>query len=179
MKRITLILAVLSTILAGPAHADTLDFTWNSTAWVKSYESSTQFTISGPFTLSGTGTATFAEVATGGGAARSLTFGGSYGGTFIASGDGTYNGPMTFPTSGEMRNGLGVLTPTSDGFTVVVHRAASGPDAGAAFVGVASQPIGAGHPSATASEPVLWLLVSAGLMTALRLRVRGGASEAS
>jgi hypothetical protein len=178
MKRIALILAVLSTILAGPAHADTLDFTWNSTAWVKSYESPTQFTISGPFTLSGTGTATFADVATGGGA-RSLTFGGSYGGTFIASGDGTYNGPMTFPTPGEMRNGLGVLTPTSDGFTVVVHRAASGPDAGAAFVGVGSQPIGTGHPSATASEPAVWLLVSAGLMAALCLRSRGAAAETS
>ena len=39
-------------------HADTLDFTWQSTAWVKTYESPTQFTITGPFTLSGQGTVT-------------------------------------------------------------------------------------------------------------------------
>src|SRR5438094_887688 len=120
-------------------HADTLDFTWQSTAWVKTYESPTQFTITGPFTLSGQGTVTFAELVTGGLGGRTLTFGGTYGGALTATGDGTYNGPMTFPTSSGARNGLGVLTPTADGFTLVVNRAASGPDAGTAFVGVASQ----------------------------------------
>src|SRR5438874_58769 len=108
-------------------HADTLDFTWQSTAWVKTYESPTQFTITGPFTLSGQGTVTFAELVTGGLAGRTLTFGGTYGGALTATGDGTYNGPMTFPTSSGARNGLGVLTPTADGFTLVVNQAASGP----------------------------------------------------
>ena len=79
---------------------------------------------------------------------------------------------MTFPTSAGARNGLGVLTPTADGFTVVVHRAASGPDAGAAFVGVASQMSAGGGSSVAASEPSLWLLVSAGLAAAVRLRSR-------
>jgi hypothetical protein len=155
-----------------PAHADTLDFTWQSTAWVKTYESPTQFTVSGPFTLSGQGSVTFAELVTGGLPARALQFGAGYGGTLIATGDGTFNGPMTFPTSTEARNGLGVLTPTSDGFTLVVHRAASGPDAGAAFVGVASQMSAGGGSSVAASEPSLWLLVSAGLAAAARLRSR-------
>src|SRR5205823_13719605 len=125
-------------------HADTLDFTWQSTAWVKTYESPTQFTITGPFTLSVQGTVTFAELV-------------------------TYNGPMTFPTSSGARNGLGVLTPTADGFTLVVNRAASGPDAGVAFVGVASQMSAGGGSSVAASEPSLWLLVSAGLAAAVRL----------
>ena len=156
-----------------PAHADTLDFTWQSTAWVKTYESPTQFTVTGPFTLSGQGSVTFAELATGGLPARTLQFGAGYGGTLIATGDGTFNGPMTFPTSTQARNGLGVVTPTSDGFTLVVHRAASGPDAGAAFVGVASQMnAGGGSSVATASEPGLWLLLSAGLAAAARLRSR-------
>ena len=146
-----------------------MDFTWQSQAWVKTYDSPTQFTVSGPFTLSGTGTVTFAELASGG---RTLSFGGSYGGTLIATGDGTYNGPMTFPTSAEARNGLGVLTPTADGFTLVVHRAASGPDAGAAFFGVASHASSAGQPSATASEPGLLLAVAAGLSAAARLGSR-------
>jgi hypothetical protein len=104
----------------------------------KTFESPTQPTVSGPFTLSGKGTVTFAELASGG---RALSFGGNFGSTLIATGDGTFNGPMTFPTSPPTsagRNGLGVLTPTADGFTAVVHRAASGPDAGAAFLGVAT-----------------------------------------
>jgi hypothetical protein len=167
MKWIALVLAFLPLILARPAHAETLDFTWQSQAWVRTYESPTQSTVSGPFSLSGRGTVTFAELASGG---RTLTFGGSFGGTLIATGDGTFNGPMTFPTSSETRNGLGVLTPTADGFTVVVHRAASGPDAGAAFFGVASPLSSSGHPSATASEPGLVLAVAAGLIAAARLR---------
>jgi hypothetical protein len=174
MKRIALILAALSMILARPAHADTMNFTWESQAWVKTYESPTQFTVTGPFTLSGTGAVTFGDLAAGG-TGRNLSFGGSYGGTLIATGDGTYNGPMTFPTSAEPRNGLGVLTPTADGFTVVVHRAASGPDAGAAFWGVASPLSTSGHRSATASEPALCLTVGLGLAAAARLRtVRRG-----
>jgi len=171
MKRIALILAVLSMILARPAHADTFDFTWQSQAWVKTYTTPTQFTMTGPFSLSGTGTATFADAAVGS-TARVLTFGG-YGGTLIATGDGTYNGPMTFPTSGAMRTGLGVLTPTADGFTLVVSRAASGPDAGATFSGVASPLGSSSHPSATASEPTLWIAVTAGLVAAARLRTPG------
>src|SRR5438477_566880 len=131
MKRLALVVALLPILMVRPAHADTLDFTWQSTAWVKTYESPTQFTITGPFTLSGQGTVTFAELVTGGLAGRTLTFGGTYGGALTATGDGTYNGPMTFPTSSGARNGLGVLTPTADGFTLVVNRAASGPDAGA------------------------------------------------
>jgi hypothetical protein len=184
MKRITLILAVLSTVLSRPAHADTLDFTWNSSTWVKSYENSTQFAVTGPFTLSGTSTVTFAELVTGGAAARTLTFGGHYGGTFTASGDGTYNGAITFPTtSGEPRSGLAVLTPTSDGFTVVVQRAASGPDAGAAFSGVASSvgvttralavsPVssaGAASTTASASEPGVLVGVAAAFAIAARV----------
>ena len=133
MKRLALVVTLLPILMVRPAHADALDFTWQSTAWVKAYESPTQFTITGPFTLSGQGTVTFAELVTGGLAGRTLTFGGTYGGALTATGDGTYNGPMTFPTSSGARNGLGVLTPTADGFTLVVNRAASGPDAGAAF----------------------------------------------
>src|SRR5438105_5873783 len=75
MKRLALVLAVLPILLVRPAHADTLDFTWQSTAWVKTYESPTQFTITGPFTLSGQGSVTFAELVTGGLAGRTLTFG--------------------------------------------------------------------------------------------------------
>jgi hypothetical protein len=52
-----------------------------------------------------------------------------------------------------------------------VQRAASGPDAGAAFVGVASHMSGGGS-SVAASEPSLWLLVSTGLAAAARLRSR-------
>ena len=172
MKRIALILAVLSMILARPAHADTLDFTWQSQAWVKTYDSPTLFTMTGPLTLSGTGTVTFADAAAGS-TARALSFGGGYGGTLIATGDGTYNGPMTFPTSGAMRTGLSVLTPTADGFTLVVNRAASGPDAGATFWGVASPLSSSGHPSATASEPMLFVAVAAGLVAAARVRTLG------
>jgi len=172
MKNIGLIVAVLSLILARPAHADTLDFTWQSQAWVKTYDSPTVFTVTGPSTLSGTGTVTFAAAAAGS-TSRALSFGGGYGGSLIATGDGTYNGPMTFPTSGEMRTGLGVLTPTADGFTLVVNRAASGPDAGATFWGVASPLSSSGHPSATASEPTLWIAVAAGLVAAAQLRTPG------
>jgi hypothetical protein len=171
MKRLALVLAVLPILVVRPAHADTLDFTWQSTAWVKTYESPTQFTITGPFTLSGQGSVTFAELVTGGLPARTLQFGAGHGGTLIATGDGTFNGPMTFPTSTEARNGLGVLTPTRDGFTLVVQRAASGPDAGAAFVGVGSHMSGGGS-SVAASEQGLWLLVSAGLAAAARLSSR-------
>jgi hypothetical protein len=167
MQRIALIVAVFATLVARPAHADTLDFTWQSEAWVKTYESPTQFTISGPFSLSGTGTVSFSELAAGG---RMLTFGGSYGGTLLPTGDGTYNGPFSFPTSVETRTGLGVLTPTADGFTVVVHRAASGPDAGAAFFGVATHASGGGtSPSATASEPAVLLAVAVAFVAAARL----------
>src|SRR5437867_2279171 len=74
MKRIALVLAVLPLILARPAHADTMDFSWQSQAWTKTYDSPTQFTVSGPFTLSGQGSVTFAEIVTGGGAARTLSF---------------------------------------------------------------------------------------------------------
>ena len=169
MKRIALILAVLTTILARPAHADTFDFSWQSQAWVKNFDSATQFTVSGPFSLSGTGTVTFAELAAGG---RSLSFGGTYGGTLIATGDGTFNGPMTFPTSVETRTGLGVVTPTADGFTVVVNRAASGPDPGASFFGIATHGRGGGTPSAAASEPVVLLLVAAGFVAAARFAAR-------
>jgi hypothetical protein len=172
MKRLALVLAALPILMVRPAHADTLDFTWQSTAWVKNYESPTQFTITGPFTLSGQGSVTFAELVAGGPAGRTLTFGGTYGGALTATGDGTYNGAMTFPTSSGARHGLGVLTPTADGFTLVVNRAASGPDAGAAFVGVASQMSAGGGSSVAASEPSLWLLVSAGLAAAARLRSR-------
>jgi hypothetical protein len=138
----------------------------------KTFESPTQPTVSGPFTLSGKGTVTFAELASGG---RALSFGGNFGSTLIATGDGTFNGPMTFPTSPPTsagRNGLGVLTPTADGFTAVVHRAASGPDAGAAFLGVATPLRSSGGSSTTASEPGLALTVAAGLFAAARLRPR-------
>ncbi len=172
MKRIALILAVLSMILARPAHADTLDFTWQSQAWVKTYDSPTLFTVTGPFAMSGTGTVTFADAAAGS-TSRALSFGGGYGGTLIATGNGNYNGPMSFPTSGAMHTGLGVLTPTADGFTLVVNRAASGPDAGATFWGVASPLSSSGHPSATASEPTLLVAVVAGLVAAARVRTLG------
>ena len=172
MKRIPLILAVLSTILARPAHADTLDFTWKSQAWVKTYESPTQFTVTGPFTLSGSGTVTFADLATGG-TGRKLSFGGGFGGTLTAAGDGTFNGPMTFPTSAESRRGLGVLTPTANGFTLTVQRAASGPDAGASFFGVATSMGSSGRPTATASEPGLVLAVTVGLAAAASWRTSG------
>ena len=171
MKRIALILAVLSTILARPAHADTLDFTWKSQAWVKTYESPTRFTVTGPFTLSGTGTVTFADLATG--TRRKLTFGGGFGGTLTATGDGTFNGSMTFPTSAETRRGLGVLTTTANGFTLTVQRAASGPDAGASFFGIATSMGSSGRPTATASEPGLVLAVAVGLAAAARWRTSG------
>jgi hypothetical protein len=150
-----------------------MDFAWQSQAWVKTYDTPTQFTVSGPFTLSGQGSVTFAEVVTGGVSARKLSFGSGYGGTLVATGDGTYNGSMTFPTSSNARSGLGVLTPTADGFTLVVNRAASGPDAGAAFVGIASHGGAAGgRASTTAAEPGVLLTVAAGLVAAAGLAAR-------
>jgi hypothetical protein len=193
MKHLALIVALVSTFLARPAHAITLDFTWESQAWVRTFESPTQSTVTGPFTLSGRGDVTFNELVTGGVASRTLSFDAGFGGTLTATGDGTFNGPMTFPTASEVRpqprSGLGVMTPTADGFTLVVHRAASGPDAGASFSGIAT-PLsgsggsgsgysggggsggGAGGPIATANEPVLWLAMSAGLAVAAALRSR-------
>jgi len=150
-----------------------MDFSWQSQAWTKTYDSPTQFTVSGPFTLSGQGSVTFAEIVTGGGAARTLSFGAGYGGTLVATGDGTYNGSMTFPTSTAPRSGLGVMTPTANGFTLVVNRAASGPDAGATFVGIAGGAgAAAGHASTTATEPGVLLAVAAGLAAAAHLASR-------
>ena len=167
MKCIALILVVLSTILARPAHATTFDFTWESQAWVRTFDSATGFSVTGPFDLSGHGTVTLADLAGGG---RSLQFDGSFGGTLIASGDGTFNGPMRFPTSVDPRSGLGVLTPTSDGFTLVVHRAASGPDPGAAFSGVATPLSPSENPTATAPEPGVLVMLSVGLAAVARLK---------
>lgn len=178
MKHLALIVALVSTFLARPAHAITLDFTWQSQAWVRTFESPTQSTVEGPFTLSGSGNVTFTDLVTGGVPSRSLSFDAGFG-TLTATGDGTFNGPLTFPTARDTRTGLGVLTPTADGFTLIVNRAASGPDAGASFSGIAS-PLsgggggggGAGGPIATASEPGLWLAMSAGLAVAAALRSR-------
>ena len=89
------------------------------------------------------------------------------------AGDGTYNGSMTFPTSTAPRSGLGVMTPTANGFTLVVNRAASGPDAGATFVGIAGGAgAAAGHASTTATEPGVLLAVAAGLAAAAHLASR-------
>ena len=156
MKSITVALAVFILLSVPPAYADTFDFAWQSQAWSR--------TEGGPFTLSGTGSATFAEIASGG---ATLSFDGAYGGTLLAYGDGTYNGPMTFPTgNNETRNGLGVLAPTTDGFTISVHRAASGRDAGATFFGTGTRV--ATHTQATvaASEPITIALTFAGLVAA-------------
>jgi hypothetical protein len=178
MKHLVLIVALASTFLARPAHAITLDFTWESQAWVRTFESPTQSTVEGPFTLSGSGNVTFTDLVTGGVPSRTLSFDAGFGGTLMATGDGTFNGPLTFPTARDPRNGLGVLRPTADGFTLVVNRAASGPDAGASFSGITT-PLsngggggGAGGPIATASEPGLWLAMSAGLAVAAALRAR-------
>jgi hypothetical protein len=65
------------------------------------------------------------------------------------------------------------MTPTADGFTVVVNRAASGPDAGATFLGIATAASGSGAPSAAASEPAVLLAVAAGFAAAARLATRG------
>jgi uncharacterized protein (TIGR03382 family) len=164
MKRITIALAVVMLFFVVPAHADTFDFTWQSEAWLRLYETPTQASVIGPLTLSGSGTATFAELAGGG---ATLTFDGAFGGTLVATGDGTFNGSMSFPTADNgARNGLGVLTPTADGFTVTVHRAASGPDAGATFLGSATR-VATGTPATVAaSEPLTIALTMAGLITA-------------
>jgi hypothetical protein len=162
MKSITIALAVLVLLFASPAYADTFDFTWHSQAWTLTYESPTRAVVSGPFTLSGRGSATFAEIA---GDGAELRFDGAFGGTLVASGDGTYNGPMTFPTRNhESRNGLGVLTPNAEGFTISVHRAASGPDAGATFFGTGSRSDGTATVAAT--EPITAALTLAGLVVA-------------
>jgi uncharacterized protein (TIGR03382 family) len=164
MKRFTIALAVVMLLSAVPAHADTFDFTWQSAAWMRIYETPTQASVVGPLTLSGSGTATFAELAGGG---ATLTFGGAFGGTLVASGDGTFNGSMSFPTADNgTRNGLGVLTPTADGFTVTVHRAASGPDAGATFLGSGTRTASGMPATVAAAEPVTIALTMAGLITA-------------
>jgi hypothetical protein len=160
MNRIALAVALLMLISAAPAHADTFAFTWQSTEWLRTFESPTESNITGPFTLTGTGSATFAEIAGGG---VGLRFDGGSA-TMLATGDGTYNGPMTFRTAdGGSRTGLGVLTPSASGFTVVVHRAASGPDPGAAFYGRATM---------AASEPVSYVLTAAALFVAARVARR-------
>jgi hypothetical protein len=164
MKSITIALTVFALVSVAPAYADTFDFTWQSQAWTKIYESPTQALVGGPFTLSGSGNATFAEIARSG---AELRFDGANGGTLVANGDGTFNGPMTFRTANnETRSGLGVLTPTADGFTVSVHRAASGPDAGSTFFGTGTR-LGSGPQAVVgASEPLTIALTLAGLVTA-------------
>jgi hypothetical protein len=164
MKFVAVAGAVFALLSVGPAHAEDFDFLWQSQRWTKTFESPTQSFVSGPFTLSGQGNATFAEMASGGVALR---FDGSYGGTLIASGDGTFNGPMTFPTSDNTTGkGLGVLTPTADGFSVVVHHAASGPDPGAAFFGNGTRAGNGARVGIAASEPVTLALTMAGLTAA-------------
>ena len=163
MKSITIALAVLALVSVAPAHADTFDFSWQSRAWTKDYETPTPL-VSGPFTLSGSGNATFAELAGGG---AELRFDGGNGGTLVGNGDGTFNGPMTFRTAtDETRSGLGVLTPTADGFTVSVQRAASGPDAGATFFGTGTRLGARTAATVTASEPLTIALTLAGLVAA-------------
>jgi len=164
MKLITLAVAAVTLFWIAPASADVFEFRWQSEMWTRTYESPTQPTVSGPFRLSGTGSATFVELATGG---AELRFDTAYGGTLVAAGDGTFNGPLTFPTAGSQeRRGLGVLTPTADGFTVRVHRAASGPDAGATFFGTGTRR------TVAASEPLTAVLVAAALASAGRLAAR-------
>jgi hypothetical protein len=149
MKSITTALAVFTLFCVNQAYAETFEFTWQSQAWTKTYETPTDPVVRGPFTLSGTGTVTFSEIA---GGAAEIRFDDGHGGSLVASGDGTYNGPMSFRTANnETRNGLGVLTPTADGFTLTVGRAASGPDAGATLVGEGTRPATGAGPAA--SEP--------------------------
>ena len=169
MKSITIALALFVFFSVPAAAADTFSFTWQSEAWTRTYETPTQALVGGPFTLTGTGNATFAEIASGGAVLR---FDGTYGGTLVASGDGTFNGPMTFRTANnETRNGLGVLTPTADGFTVSVHRAASGPDAGATFLGTGTR-LGTGSQTTMAASEPLTLAVTAAALTAAGLASR-------
>jgi hypothetical protein len=74
---------------------------------------------------------------------------------------------MTFRTAtNETRSGLGVLTPTADGFTVSVHRAASGPDAGATLFGTGTRLGTGGSNTVAASEPLTIALTLAGLVSA-------------
>ncbi len=164
MKSITIALALFAFFSVPPAYADTFTFTWQSEAWTRTYETPAQALVGGPLTLTGTGNATFAEIASGG---AELRFDGTYGGTLVASGDGTFNGPMTFRTAdNETRNGLGVVRPTADGFRVSVHRAASGPDAGATFLGTGTRLGTSSQTTMAASEPVTIALTVAGLVAA-------------
>lgn len=172
MKVITIALAALILFSASSAYGETFTFTWESRAWTRTYETPSQALVGGPYTLSGNGNATFAELASGGAEFR---FDGTHGGTLIANGDGTFNGPMTFRTAtNEIRSGLGVLTPTAEGFTVSVHRAASGPDAGATLFGTGTRLGSATQATMSASEPITLLLTMAGLagaaLTARRRR---------
>jgi hypothetical protein len=170
MKFVVFMIALSLMLLPRAAHAATFDFTWESMAWVRVFEPPSDSAIAGPFTLSGSGTATFEQLA--GGGAR-FTFDG-HGGALLASGDGTFNGDITFPTADAdgSRHGLGVFTQTADGFTVTVHRAASGPDAGAAFLGRATRTGGGG--TVAASEPLTVAVTVTGLLaaTVLSRRVR-------
>jgi hypothetical protein len=172
MKSITIAIAVLALFAVHPAHADTFEFSWQSQAWSRVYEGPGRASVSGPFTLSGNGTASFAELA---GGLASFQFDGGHGGTLVANGDGSFNGPMSFRTAtDETRNGLGVLTPTADGFTVRVQRAASGPDAGATFVGAGTRLAGGAGPTVSASEPLTAVLAAAGLVAAVWASRRRG-----
>jgi hypothetical protein len=174
MKSITTALALFTLFCANHAYAETFEFTWESQAWTKTYETPTNPVVRGPFTLSGTGTVTLAEIAGGG---AEIRFDDGHGGSLVPSGDGTYNGPMSFRTAtNETRSGLGVLRRTADGFTLTVGRAASGPDAGATLVGKGTRPamgVGASTRLATdsrapvaASEPLTVAVTLAGLAAA-------------
>ena len=65
-----------------------------------------------------------------------------------------------------VRSGLAVLTPTADGFTVTVTRAASGPDAGAAFAGAGTHAASGTRQAVSASEPFTAAMTLAGLVSA-------------
>jgi hypothetical protein len=171
MKSITTALAVFTLFCANQAYAETFEFTWESQAWTKTYETPTSPVVRGPFTLSGTGTVTLSEIAGGG---AEIRFDDGHGGSLVASGNGTYNGPMSFRTaSNETRNGLGVLTPTANGFTLTVGRAASGPDAGATLVGEATRPAISAGPATSAGTA----FVGAGTRLATDSRATVAASE--
>jgi hypothetical protein len=172
MKSITTALAVFTLFCANQAYAETFEFTWESQAWTKTYETPTSPVVRGPFTLSGTGTVTLSEIAGGG---AEIRFDDGHGGSLVASGNGTYNGPMSFRTaSNETRNGLGVLTPTANGFTLTVGRAAAGPDAGATLVGEATRRPAIGAGPATSAGTAF---VAAGTRLATDSRATVAASE--
>ena len=164
MKFIIIALAIVTLLWTQSAYGQTFEFTWESRAWTKTYETPTEPVVSGPFTLTGNGNATFAEIAGGG---AQLSFDGGHGGRLVANGDGSFNGPMTFRTAtNETRSGLAVLTPTADGFTVTVTRAASGPDAGAAFAGAGTHAASGTRQAVSASEPFTAAMTLAGLVSA-------------